>query len=331
MEAILARPRGFCAGVVRAIEIVESALELFGAPVYVLHEIVHNARVVVDLRARGAVFVETLDEVPGGATTIFSAHGVAAAVMERASERQLRIIDATCPLVTKVHLEVLRHARAGREVVLIGHSGHPEVNGTLGQYDRRWGGEIHLVESVADVSALQVRNPRLLAYVTQTTLSVDDTSRIVAALRERFPDISGPRRDDICYATQNRQTAVRRLAGMVDVLLVVGARNSSNSNRLREVGEQAGVRSFLVQSAEDVQHDWLGDGQRVGVTAGASTPEVLVQGVLQRLREHGVNQVTELGAEAETVTFGLPQALLRARRGNRSDVPSVAEQEETPG
>ena len=323
MEAILAKPRGFCAGVVRAIEIVESALEAFGAPVYVVHEIVHNERVVDDLRRRGAIFVEAVSDVPDGATAIFSAHGVAGEVMRAAESRRLRVIDATCPLVTKVHLEVARHAREGREVVLIGHAGHPEVIGTLGQYDRSGGGDIYLVETVDDVWNLAIRNPVQLAYVTQTTLSMDDTGRIIDALRERFPDIVGPRRDDICYATQNRQSAVRQLAGQVDTLLVVGARNSSNSNRLREVGEQMGVPSYLLQSAEDLDSSWLEPGTRVGITAGASTPEVLVQGVVDRLRQLGVSQLREMESESETVTFRIPESLARARRENAS-APELA-------
>ena len=310
-EVMLARPRGFCAGVVRAVAIVESTLEIYGPPVYVLHEIVHNQRVVKELAARGAVFVEEMSDVPAGAVTIFSAHGVAEAVVGEAQRKRLEVIDATCPLVTKVHLEVARHARAGREVILIGHAGHPEVNGTLGRYDRSAGGEIYLVESVEDVAGLQVRNPEQLALVTQTTLSVDDTRRIIEALRSRFPTISEPRRDDICYATQNRQNAVRWLAGRADLLLVVGARNSSNSNRLREVGELTGVPAYLVQEAADLDPEWLRPGIRVGVTSGASTPEVLVQEVLDRLRQFGVDSVTEMDAAPETTTFRLPVALTR--------------------
>ncbi len=313
MEVILAKPRGFCAGVVRAVEIVESALERYGPPVYVLHEIVHNQRVVADLRSRGAVFVESLDSVPSGATTIFSAHGVADAVVRKAEDRNLAVINATCPLVTKVHLEVSKHARAGREVVLIGHGGHAEVQGTMGQYDRRWGGEIYLVDSVEDVANLHVNNDAELAYVTQTTLSVNDAKQIVNALKARFPRIKGPRKDDICYATQNRQNAVYNLAQQVEVLLVVGARNSSNSNRLREEGEQAGVPTYLVQDAEDLDAGWLAGRNSVGIAAGASTPEVLVQGVLDVLKRWGANCVTELAAEAETVTFGLPESLKNPR------------------
>ena len=312
MELLLASPRGFCAGVVRAIEIVELALDIYGPPIYVLHEIVHNQRVVTDLQARGAVFVQALNEIPSGAVSIFSAHGVAASIADEARRKALNVIDATCPLVTKVHLEVARHARVGREVVLVGHAGHPEVIGTLGRYDRGAGGEAYLVETVDDVWKLQVRNPQEVAVVTQTTLSVDDTRRIIAALRQRFPSLLEPRRDDICYATQNRQNAVRRLAGLVDMLLVVGAHNSSNSNRLREVGEQMGLRAYLVQDAGEVDLTWLQPGTRVGVTAGASTPEVLVQEVLSKLAQLGVARITEVEGEVETTTFRLPSALARA-------------------
>ncbi|MGH8548107.1 MAG: 4-hydroxy-3-methylbut-2-enyl diphosphate reductase [Methylococcales bacterium] len=309
MDVVMTQPRGFCAGVVRAIEIVESALEIYGAPVYVVHEIVHNQRVVEDLRSRGAVFVETLDEVPADAVTVFSAHGVSEKMIKNAENRGLEVINATCPLVTKVHLEVVRNAKAGNEVVLIGHAGHPEVNGTLGHFDRAFGGEIYLVQDEKDVEALHVKNPSRLTYVTQTTLSVDDTKVIVAALRKRFPEIIEPRRDDICYATQNRQGAVRKLADRVDLLIVVGARNSSNSNRLREVGEQMGVNSFLVEDADDLDLSWFTSDLRIGITAGASTPEILVQEVLQKLGELGVNKVVELDAEPERVTFRLPAGL----------------------
>jgi 4-hydroxy-3-methylbut-2-enyl diphosphate reductase len=311
MDVILAQPRGFCAGVVRAVEIVESALDIYHPPVYVLHEIVHNRRVVNDLTARGAVFVEQLQDIPSGAVVIFSAHGVAATVFAEAQQRRLRVIDATCPLVAKVHLEVARHARDGRGVVLIGHRGHPEVVGTLGRYDRSKGGEIHLVGSVADVNELSVADPANLAYVTQTTLSIDDTSRIITALKQRFPTIQGPRRDDICYATQNRQNAVRQLAGQVGLLVVVGARNSSNSNRLRELGEQLGVPAYLVEDADDLDPAWFRDGMQIGLTAGASAPEVLVQGVLEKLRGFGLRRVSEMAAEAETVFFRLPAPLTR--------------------
>jgi 4-hydroxy-3-methylbut-2-enyl diphosphate reductase len=315
MEAVLARPRGFCAGVIRAIEIVELALKVYGAPVYVLHEIVHNQKVLKDLEASGAVFVHALDSVPGGALTIFSAHGVAAEVVADARRRGLRIIDATCPLVSKVHLEVLTHARAGRDVILVGHAGHPEVEGTMGRYESPQG-KIHLVGSVEDVSALQIDERRGVALVTQTTLSVDDTRRIVSALRQRFPAIVEPRRDDICYATQNRQNAVRELAGRVDILLVVGARNSSNSNRLREVGEQLGVPAYLVQDAGEIDPAWFDANMRIGVTAGASTPEVLVRELLSYLTALGVSQVTELDGARETVSFALPSALTRAARAS---------------
>ncbi len=309
MDIILARPRGFCAGVVRAVSVVEAALEAFSHPIYVVHEIVHNQRVVDDLRARGAVFVEDLDAVPDGAVVIFSAHGVPSATVERATARGLEVIDATCPLVTKVHLEVARHARAGREVVLIGHAGHPEVRGTMGRYDRSGGGAIYLVETERDVADLEVRNPDELAWVTQTTLAIDDARRIVAALEDRFPAITGPRKDDICYATQNRQNGVRRMAETVDLLLVVGGRNSSNSHRLREVGEQAGVRAYLIQEAADVDPSWLEGVETVGVTAGASTPEVLVQELIDRLGELGATGLVELDAPPEGVTFRLPERL----------------------
>ncbi len=309
MDVVMTQPRGFCAGVVRAIEIVESALEIYGTPVYVVHEIVHNQRVVEDLRSRGAVFVETLDEVPADAVTVFSAHGVSERMIKNAEDRGLEVINATCPLVTKVHLEVVRNAKAGNEVVLIGHAGHPEVNGTLGHFDRSFGGEIYLVQDEKDVEALHVRNPSRLTYVTQTTLSVDDTKIIVTALKKRFPEINEPRRDDICYATQNRQSAVRKLANRVDLLIVVGARNSSNSNRLREVGEHMGVNSFLVEDANDLDLSWFTSDLRIGITAGASTPEILVQEVLQKLGELGVDNVVEMDAEPERVTFRLPAGL----------------------
>ena len=314
MEVLLANPRGFCAGVVRAIDTVHIALDVYGPPIYVLHEIVHNKRVVNDLRGRGAVFVEQLADIPAGSVAIFSAHGVAAAVVEEAERKGLNAIDATCPLVSKVHLEVARHARVGREVVLIGHAGHPEVIGTLGRYDRGAGGEIYLVETLADVARLQPRNPDALAVVTQTTLSMDDTRRILEALRGRFPGIIEPAREGICYATQNRQNAVRRLASTVDLLLAVGARNSSNSNRLREVGEQVGVPAHLVESASEIDAGWLRAGMRVGVTAGASTPEVLVQEVLARLATFDVVRVTETEGETERLTFRLPSALMRKAR-----------------
>ncbi len=305
----LANPRGFCAGVDRAIGIVERALDLFGAPIYVRHEVVHNRFVVDDLRRRGAVFVEELDDVPDGATLIFSAHGVAQTVREQAAQRGLKVFDATCPLVTKVHMEVSRHARAGCEVILIGHAGHPEVEGTMGQYDERQGGRMYLVETVEDVQTLPIRNPAELAYVTQTTLSVDDTARIVAALRARFPAVQGPRKDDICYATQNRQDAVKDLSSRCELLLVVGSRSSSNSNRLRELAEKAGTPAYLIDGPEDIEATWLANQTAIGVTAGASAPEVLVQQVIARLRALGATTVTERAGQAENVVFALPREL----------------------
>jgi len=305
----LANPRGFCAGVDRAIGIVERALDRFGAPIYVRHEVVHNRFVVDNLRQRGAVFVEELDEVPDGATVIFSAHGVAQAVREQAERRGLKVFDATCPLVTKVHTEVSRHAQAGREVILIGHAGHPEVEGSMGQYDESAGGRMYLVETVEDVQTLTVRHPDDLAYVTQTTLSVDDTARIVAALRERFPAIEGPRKDDICYATQNRQDAVKDLSRNCELLLVVGSRNSSNSNRLRELAEKAGTPAYLIDGPEDIDPHWLAGKIAIGVTAGASAPEVLVEQVIARLRELGAAAVTESVGREENIVFALPKEL----------------------
>ncbi len=311
MRIRLASPRGFCAGVDRAIEIVERALEVHGAPIHVRHEVVHNRHVVEDLRARGAVFVEELDEVPDGAIVIFSAHGVSRAVQEEAARRGLRVYDATCPLVTKVHLEVQRYAEQGIECILIGHAGHPEVEGTMGQYDTAAGGAIHLVESVEDVARLEVRDPQRLAYVTQTTLSVDDTRRIVEALKARFPAIRGPRKDDICYATQNRQDAVRELARHCDRILVVGSCNSSNSNRLRELAEQQGVAAQLIDDADQIDTGWLEGAACVGVTAGASAPEVLVQAVVDRLRALGGKLEETAPVRTESVTFSLPAALRR--------------------
>lgn len=305
----LANPRGFCAGVDRAIGIVERALERFGAPIYVRHEVVHNRFVVDNLRQRGAVFVEELDEVPDGATLIFSAHGVPQAVREQAAQRGLKVFDATCPLVTKVHVEVSRYARAGREVILIGHAGHPEVEGSMGQYDESAGGRMYLVETVEDVQALAVRHPDELAYVTQTTLSVDDTARIVAALRQRFPAIEGPRKDDICYATQNRQDAVKELSRNCELLLVVGSRNSSNSNRLRELAEKAGTPAHLIDGPEDIDPHWLVGKTAIGVTAGASAPEVLVEQVIARLRELGATTLRESAGREENVVFALPKEL----------------------
>jgi 4-hydroxy-3-methylbut-2-enyl diphosphate reductase len=309
MQILLANPRGFCAGVDRAIEIVERALALFGAPIYVRHEVVHNRHVVEGLRARGTVFVDELDEVPDGSTVIFSAHGVSRAVHEEGARRGLRVFDATCPLVTKVHLEVSRHAREGRECILIGHRGHPEVEGTMGQYDDARGGAMYLVETPRDVARLSVRHPENLAFVTQTTLSVDDTASVIDALRERFPRIQGPRKDDICYATQNRQDAVKALAGRCDVFMVVGSPNSSNSNRLREIAEKQGIPAYLVDEADEIRPEWVAGKHSVGVTAGASAPQSLVDGVVERLREWGGEVVQESQGRRENVTFSLPRAL----------------------
>jgi 4-hydroxy-3-methylbut-2-enyl diphosphate reductase len=309
MKILLANPRGFCAGVDRAIEIVERALELYGAPIYVRHEVVHNRHVVEGLRARGSVFVDELDEVPDGATVIFSAHGVSRAVHEEGRRRGLRVFDATCPLVTKVHLEVSGHAAAGRECILIGHKGHPEVEGTMGQYDTSGGGAMYLVETPGDVRGLQVRHPENIAFVTQTTLSVDDTLRVIAALRERFPEIRGPRRDDICYATQNRQDAVKALAARCDVILVVGSPNSSNSNRLRELAGNLGVPAYLVDEAAQIEQAWLAGVESVGVTAGASAPELVVSSVVEKLCSWGGELVEGTQGRREQVTFSLPGAL----------------------
>ena len=312
MKILLANPRGFCAGVDRAIDIVERALELFGRPIYVRHEVVHNVHVVERLRTLGAIFVEELDEVPAGATVIFSAHGVSSAVEAEARRRQLTVFDATCPLVTKVHMEVQRYARDGRDVILIGHAGHPEVEGTMGRFDTSAGGRMHLVQNLADVAALTVRDPLNLAFVTQTTLSVDDTAEIVAALRARFTQLSAPRREDICYATQNRQDAVKKLLEQCDVLLVVGSRASSNSNRLRELAERGGIPGYLIDGPADLRREWL-DGKRVvGVTAGASAPEVLVQQVLEQLARWGAESPQEIRGREEQVIFALPRELRRA-------------------
>jgi 4-hydroxy-3-methylbut-2-enyl diphosphate reductase len=312
LDILLANPRGFCAGVDRAIAIVERALESYGAPIYVRHEVVHNRFVVERLRADGAVFVDELDEVPDGATVIFSAHGVPKSVREEADRRQLNVFDATCPLVTKVHMEVARLGRAGYDVVLIGHGGHPEVEGTMGQWNKANVGAIHLVESVACVASLEPAQPDKLAFVTQTTLSVDDTIAIIHALRTRFPSIEGPRKDDICYATQNRQDAVRRLAEAVDIVLVVGSVNSSNSNRLKELAEKQGVRSYLIDGAEHIERSWLEGVTHIGVTAGASAPEMLVKEVIARLQSWGAGSVRELDGEAENITFALPRELRMA-------------------
>jgi len=309
MEVLLANPRGFCAGVERAIDIVERALEQFGAPIYVRHEIVHNKSVVEDLRRKGAVFVEELDEVPAGATVIFSAHGVAQAVRKDAAARGLKVFDATCPLVTKVHVEVTKMLREGYEIVMIGHRGHPEAEGTMGQADAG----MHLVETVEDVARLQVRDAARLAYVTQTTLSVDDAQAIVAALKARFPAIRGPKKDDICYATQNRQDAVKLMTPRCEVVIVVGSPNSSNSNRLREVAENMGAQAYMVDSAADLRPEWVAGKRRVGVTAGASAPELLVEQLVARLKELGAESVRPLDGITESVVFTLPRGL--ARRG----------------
>ena len=305
MKIILANPRGFCAGVDRAIEIVERALELFGAPVYVRHEVVHNRFVVEGLKGKGAVFVEELDEIPNGATAIFSAHGVSQAVRKQADERELKVFDATCPLVTKVHMEVVRHRKSGYEVIMIGHAGHPEVEGTLGQVQSG----IYLVESPEDVAQLQVDNASQLTYVTQTTLSVDDTTKVINALKIRFPDIVGPKKDDICYATQNRQDAIKRLADQVDVVVVVGSPNSSNSNRLREVAEIRGDRAYMVDGPDDLEQAWFEGVTAIGVTAGASAPEVLVQQVIEQLRQWGATEVETQQGDAETIHFAIPKPL----------------------
>lgn len=310
MEVVLANPRGFCAGVDRAIEIVKRAIEILGAPIYVRHEVVHNRFVVDDLKQRGAIFVEELHEVPDGATVIFSAHGVSQAVRAEAARRELRVFDATCPLVTKVHLEVSRHCRAGRDVVLIGHEGHPEVEGTMGQWLREGAtGRIYLVEDVDDVLALDVLQPQNLAYTTQTTLSVDDTRIVIDALRSRFPLVQGPRNDDICYATQNRQDAVRILAGRCDLVLVVGSINSSNSNRLRELAEREGIESYLIDGAGEIQESWVAGKRCIGVTAGASAPDILIRGVIERLKELGATSVTDLDGKPEDMVFALPREL----------------------
>ncbi|MFC3033899.1 4-hydroxy-3-methylbut-2-enyl diphosphate reductase [Pseudoalteromonas fenneropenaei] len=308
MEILLANPRGFCAGVDRAISIVERALDIFEKPIYVRHEVVHNKYVVEGLRSRGAVFVEELDQVPDDSIVIFSAHGVSQAVRNEAKRRALKVFDATCPLVTKVHMEVTRASRKGTECVLIGHHGHPEVEGTMGQYDNPNGG-IYLVETPEDVAGLSVKNPDNLFYCSQTTLSVDDTSDVIDALREKFPNIHGPRKDDICYATQNRQDAVRDLASKVELILVVGAKNSSNSNRLRELAEKMGTQAHLIDDASCVDANWFNDVKRVGVTAGASAPEILVQQVIARLKELGGQTVVENPGEKENVVFAVPLEL----------------------
>lgn len=309
MDIKMANPRGFCAGVDRAIAIVNRALEVFGRPIYVRHEVVHNKFVVDDLRDRGAVFVDELHQVPDDAIVIFSAHGVSRQVQDEAAERGLKVFDATCPLVTKVHLEVHRYSRDGIECILIGHQGHPEVEGTMGQFDRRFGGDIYLVECVDDVAQLTVNNADRLAYVTQTTLSVDDTAQVIDALRARFPAIQGPRKDDICYATQNRQDAVKTLALETQVVFVVGSPNSSNSNRLRELAERCGATAYLVDNADQLQSSWIAGKHSVGVTAGASAPEQLVQQVVDRLREWGGTLPEELVGRPENVVFSMPKEL----------------------
>ena len=309
MNIYLANPRGFCAGVDRAIDIVERALEIFSAPIYVRHEVVHNRYVVNDLAQKGAIFVEELNEIPNGATVIFSAHGVSQQVRTEAEERDLRIFDATCPLVTKVHLEVARHEKKIEDVVLIGHAGHPEVEGTLGQYKQNPDSDIYLIEAAEDVDTLEVNNPNTLAYVTQTTLSVDDTKNIIDALREKFPDISGPKKDDICYATQNRQDAVRELADKVDVFLVIGSANSSNSNRLRELAEKQNVTAYLIDGVEDIDNSWFDRAKSIGVTAGASAPEILVQGVITTLEQLFDTTIITNEKATENVHFQLPKEL----------------------
>ncbi len=315
MQVLLASPRGFCAGVDRAIDIVERALELFGAPIYVRHEVVHNRHVVERLRGLGAVFVEELDAVPDGATVIFSAHGVSSAVENEARRRALNVFDATCPLVTKVHLEVARYARDARDVVLIGHAGHPEVEGTMGRFDTSHGGRIHLVESIEDAASLEVSRPDTLAFVTQTTLSVDDTQAIVEALRQRFPALQAPRIEDICYATQNRQDAVKKLLEECDVLVVVGSATSSNSNRLRELADRAGIPGYLVDGPDNLQREWFDGRRAVGVTAGASAPELLVEQVVERLKSWGGSAPRVMVGREENVVFSLPKSLRKARAG----------------
>ncbi len=309
MQIKLANPRGFCAGVDRAIDIVNRALDVFGAPIYVRHEVVHNKFVVESLRERGAVFVDELDEVPAEAIVIFSAHGVSQAVRQEAQERGLKVFDATCPLVTKVHMEVAKYSREGKECILIGHQGHPEVEGTMGQYDNAQGGEIYLVEDEADVAILEVRNPEALAYVTQTTLSMDDTAKVIDSLRRKFPKIQGPRKDDICYATTNRQDAVKQLALESDLVLVVGSPNSSNSNRLRELAERCGAEAYLIDGPDDIQPAWLEKSPSIGITAGASAPEVLVQDVIERLQGLGAQAPEEAPGEVENISFSLPREL----------------------
>ncbi len=309
MKVTLANPRGFCAGVDRAIEIVNRAIDLLGAPIYVRHEVVHNRFVVNNLRDKGAVFVKSLSEVPDGETVIFSAHGVSRKVQEHAKKRNLKIFDATCPLVTKVHMEVLRYSKEGRETILIGHKGHPEVEGTMGQYDKTFGGDIYRVDSPQDVEQLTVNNPNKLGFVTQTTLSMDDTAIVIDQLRKRFPDITGPKKNDICYATQNRQDALKKLSDESDMILVVGSPNSSNSNRLRELSEKRGVPAYLIDGADDIQEEWLVGNNKIGVTAGASAPEVLVKQVTEKLEALGATVLPDDQGIIENVSFVLPKEL----------------------
>ena len=308
-ELLLASPRGFCAGVDRAIAIVERALELFGAPIYVRHEVVHNKYVVDCLRDKGALFVEELSEIPDDSTVIFSAHGVSRAVQHEAKRRGLKVFDATCPLVTKVHMEVTRFSKDGMECILIGHDGHPEVEGTMGQFDQAAGGKMYLVETVTDVESLKINDEDHLSYVTQTTLSMDDTAAIINALRDRFPNINGPKKDDICYATQNRQDAVKQMAAACDILFVVGSPNSSNSNRLKEVAERLGTPAYLIDNETHIKKEWLENKNKVGLTAGASAPEVLVQNVIKKLEGWGMNVTQELKTTEENIEFSLPKAL----------------------
>lgn len=310
-QVILANPRGFCAGVDRAIDIVERALELFGAPIYVRHEVVHNKFVVDELRNKGAVFVEELNEIPDDSTVIFSAHGVSQAVREEANKRGLKVFDATCPLVTKVHMEVTRFSKAGHECILIGHVGHPEVEGTMGQFDKNQGGKMYLVEDVGDVNDLVINNPDHLSYVTQTTLSMDDTAGVIDALRQRFPNIQGPKKNDICYATQNRQDAVKKLAAATDLVLVVGSPNSSNSNRLKEVAERIGTEAYLIDNETEINQDWLQGKNNIGLTAGASAPAELVENVIAKLREWGISAVTNQDGKEENIVFSLPKELAK--------------------
>ena len=309
MKVTLANPRGFCAGVDRAIEIVNRAIDLLGAPIYVRHEVVHNRFVVNNLKEKGAIFVNELDEVPDGETVIFSAHGVSRAVQDKAKERDLKVFDATCPLVTKVHMEVLRYSKEGRETILIGHKGHPEVEGTMGQYDKSFGGNIYRVDSPEEVQQLEIKNPDKTSFVTQTTLSIDDTAVIIDCLRERFPLIQGPKKNDICYATQNRQDALKKLAKKSDVVLVVGSPNSSNSNRLREIAEKIGTPAYLIDDADDIKEEWFSKGDNIGVTAGASAPDVLIDGVRDKLSALGATVLADDQGVVENVFFVLPKEL----------------------